>query len=485
MTDPNNPQTGPAEVPTEDDAPRDSLIDRIRPFVLIFLLMLLPIALFQAFRDYMYVCRIPAGTKVVDMSMVRPRSPLGEFIYRSGLIEKWDCPQVRPYLLYRHYVIPNGVETIDNGAFLNYRHLTSIRIPDSVREIGHWAFQNCTALREVDISDKVEKIGYEAFRDCTALERIRLPAGIAGKEPGLNKVFRGCTALQKVTLPDGITKIGESAFQDCSALCEINIPDSVTSIGPLAFQGCSSLPPITLGKQVTDIGGGAFSGTGCRLTVPDDHPTVRLEDGMLYSKDRSQLISCVSVPDGPCIVAPGTSVIGRSAFFGCKNLTEIHLPDGLEIIPDNAFRYCTGLKHVELPDSLKRIGHRAFYACFELEEIAIPPNVTDVEDGAFIECRALKRAVLSAKMGGIPKEMFSHCRSMTEVVIPEGITKIDDLAFGHCTALKHVTFPNSLETISPGAFPYPNFLNSLDQETKERIDQLTPKPPPGTRRMRE
>ena len=63
--------------PTEDDAPRDSLIDRIRPFILVFLLVILPIALFHAFKEYMYVCRIPAGTKVVDMSMVRPRSPLG------------------------------------------------------------------------------------------------------------------------------------------------------------------------------------------------------------------------------------------------------------------------------------------------------------------------------------------------------------------------------------------------------------------------
>ena len=162
----------------KNNTPRDSLIDRIRPFVLVLLLVVLPIALFLAFRDYMLVCRIPTGTKVVDMSMVRPRSPLGEFIYRSGLIEKWDCPQVRPYLLYRHYVIPDGVETIDDGAFLNCRHLTSIRIPDSVRKIGKWAFQNCTALRDVDISDKVETIGDEAFSGCTALQRVTLPEGV-------------------------------------------------------------------------------------------------------------------------------------------------------------------------------------------------------------------------------------------------------------------------------------------------------------------
>ena len=56
---------------TEDDAPRDSLIDRIRPFVLVLLLVVLPIALFYGFRDYMYVCLIPAGTKVVDSTMVQ------------------------------------------------------------------------------------------------------------------------------------------------------------------------------------------------------------------------------------------------------------------------------------------------------------------------------------------------------------------------------------------------------------------------------
>ena len=88
-------------------------------------------------------------------------------------------------------------------------------------------------------------------------------------------------------------------------------------------------------------------------------------------------------------------------------------------------------------------------------------------------------------MDRIPKEMFSHCRSMKEVVIPEGITKIDEYAFDHCAALRYVTFPDSLETIARGAFPYPSFPSSLDRETKERIDRLTPKPPPGTERMRE
>ena len=105
--------------PAEDSAPRDSLIDRIRPFVLVLLLVVLPIALFYGFRDYMYVCRIPvpAGTTVIDVAMVPQRSRLGEFIYSSGIIRKWNCEWIKPYLDYRHYVIPDGVEEIRDRAF--------------------------------------------------------------------------------------------------------------------------------------------------------------------------------------------------------------------------------------------------------------------------------------------------------------------------------------------------------------------------------
>ena len=90
--------------------PRESLINRIRPFVLIFLLVVLPIALFHTFTDYMYVYRIPAGTKVVGTSTIPQRSRLGEYIYGSVLIKKWHWDWLIPYLDYRHCIIPEGAD---------------------------------------------------------------------------------------------------------------------------------------------------------------------------------------------------------------------------------------------------------------------------------------------------------------------------------------------------------------------------------------
>ena len=492
----------------KEDAPPLSLAERIRPlilFVLIILLIGFFAALSVALPDYMFICRIPAGTRVVDSTMAPTRSPLGELIYKSGVLNQLNCDWIREYLHYRYYVIPDGVEEIGDSAFMHAVYdmrgvsipgsvkkigrvafagntaLGEIVIPDGVETIGEAAFGRCQQLTSVRIPDSVREIGSRAFANCTALKEIRLPAGLAGTKTGLgDRAFAHCTSLRKVTIPDGIPAIGDSVFRGCYDLCEINIPDSVTSIGPLAFQGCFKLPPVTLGRQVTDIGGGAFAGTGCRLTVPDDHPTVRLEDGILYSKDRSTLIFCVSAPEnGTCIVAPETKIIQRGAFSGCDGLTDIRLPEGLEIISDEAFRGCAGLSRIELPDSLKEIGREAFRGCLRLEEIVIPPGVTDVKEGTFYECRSLKRAVLSGKMGRIPPNMFSFCTRLEEVAIPEGITEIDKEAFYDCRSLKRVTVPDSLENVVRNAFPSRNELRSLDQETWDQLEKRMPPLPPG------
>ena len=493
MSDPNKPQTELAGAPAKDDEPRESLAERIRPFILVFLLLFLPVALFHAFTDYMYVCRIhlPAGTKVVDASVVPHRSRLGEYIYGSVLIRKWHWNWLIPYLGYRHCIIPEGAEEILEGAFyksgirddlrsvsipssvkkigdFSFWNCTGLReavIPDGVKVIGQVAFSGCTALRTVDIPDSVEWIGQKAFESCRSLEEIRLPAGMGRQLTEEEKLrmfaelrtipspivsqymFADCTGLKKVTLPDGIETIGMEAFRNCVNLSELNLPDSVTGIGFRAFFECRSLPPITLGKRVREIQRNAFF--GCRLIVPDDHPFFRFEDGILYSKDGSELISCVSPPDGPCVVAPDVKIIQDYAFWGCDGITEIRLPDGLEEIGMVAFLGCTGLKRLELPDSLLKIHPRAFSGCKGLTgTLAIPPNVTLIGGGA-----------------------FANCSGLTELSIPPSVEMIPPGTFEECSSLKHVTFPDSLKNIGDGAF---SGCKSLDRETLERLNAVNP-----------
>ncbi len=61
------------------------------------------------------------------------------------------------------YAVPDGVETIENGAFYACGSLTSVKIPSSVQTVGESAFGGCESLTSVEIPDNVETIGEAAF----------------------------------------------------------------------------------------------------------------------------------------------------------------------------------------------------------------------------------------------------------------------------------------------------------------------------------
>lgn len=62
-------------------------------------------------------------------------------------------------------------------------------------------------------------------------------------------------------------------------------------------------------------------------------------------------------------------VIPDHAFFGCYNLFDARMPDGLTEIGDQAFSGCGRLKRFTVPPSMRRIGAYAFNGCNRLFEI--------------------------------------------------------------------------------------------------------------------
>lgn len=68
-----------------------------------------------------------------------------------------------------HYVIPDGVAIIGDGAFYCCGNLTGVTIPDSVTNIGEEAFAGCDSLTEVTVPAGVATIGGRAFPKQTKL----------------------------------------------------------------------------------------------------------------------------------------------------------------------------------------------------------------------------------------------------------------------------------------------------------------------------
>ena len=81
--------------------------------------------------------------------------------------------------------------------------------------------------------------------------------------------------------------------------------------------------------------------------------------------------------------------IGNEAFFRCKGLTSIAIPNSVTSIGERAFRGCMGLTSIAIPNSVTTIGDSAFAHCLGLTSIVIPNSVTTIGDYAFHKCTGL------------------------------------------------------------------------------------------------
>lgn len=66
-------------------------------------------------------------------------------------------------------------------------------------------------------------------------------------------------------------------------------------------------------------------------------------------------------------------------------------------IPNMAFYICKKLTEVKLPDSLEKIGSFVFFGCNSLTQIEIPENCKSIGEYAFRECSSLVSVTLKSK----------------------------------------------------------------------------------------
>ena len=224
----------------------------------------------------------------------------------------------------KKYIIPKGVTSIGDGAFLGCSSLTDIIIPEGVTSIGYSAFSGCSSLTNIEIPEGVTSIGDSAFYGCSNLTNLVIPKGVTSIG---ERAFLGCSSLTDIIIPEGVTSIGDSAFYGCSNLTNLVIPKGVTSIGESAFYGCSSLTDVEIPKGVTGI--------------------------------------------------------GESAFEGCSGLTNIEIPEGVTSIGRYAFKECSGLTNIEIPKGVTSIGSYAFEGCSSFTDIVILEGVTSIGKSAF------------------------------------------------------------------------------------------------------
>lgn len=133
--------------------------------------------------------------------------------------------------------------------------------------------------------------------------------------------------------------------------------------------------------------------------------------------------------------------IGKYAFLGCENLTEITLPSSVTSLGEGAFRECASLRQIAIPSRVTAIPRYCFYGCSSLEEISLPKALKDIAKLAFIYCAKLDGVNLPSTLTHIGNNAFSRCESLSTISVPDNVLELESYAFSDCFSLTEAKLP--------------------------------------------
>ena len=157
--------------------------------------------------------------------------------------------------------------------------------------------------------------------------------------------------------------------------------------------------------------------------------------------------NCNRIIDGSIqtLEIPSVSSIRDYAFYDCRSLTSVTIPERVARIGNFVFDGCHNLTSVTLPNSVTSIGTCAFQRCGSLTSITIPSSVTDIGTWAFASCGSLTSITIPSSVTIIENGTFYGCRSLTSITIPSSVTDIVSNAFFNCSNLENVTLEEDFQ----------------------------------------
>ena len=359
---------------------------------------------------------------VANGTVAQRKEREGVYVVPSGV------KKISDYCFYREsekqtIMLPNGLEGIGDYAFAGGFNGETIVLPQSLKEIGVGAFNDCQNLRYVRVPWGVKKISRMCFNYCESLKKVVLE----GVEEIKEYAFGGCIRLETMYLPKTLKKIiGDGVFPnrkieiqyegskedfekvECSSdvreFCLENIKyNCIKEENNHIHNSCSK-------EKFTTVRNDLFikNGVLCRENSPKRIVIpAGIEEIDEFCFDKENIIA-MELPIG-------LKKIGIYAFSGYKG-DRITFPKGLEHVDFSAFDH-SELKWLKIPGSIKSISPYCFYGCKELEEVIVQEGVEGIAMFAFGACENLKSIRLPSTIKWVKRYAFVKCYKLKEIFV--------------------------------------------------------------------
>lgn len=295
------------------------------------------------------------------------------------------------------------VVAIGPHAFSSSRKLEAVVLPRSVETIGYNAFVGCNALTSIEIKEPsaLRQIDRQAFLACKSLASFRIPRSV---ETIGRYAFEMCESLTKVTYdePSSLTEIEDYVF--CrTGLSGVSVPASVTTISAVAFCQCPNMKELVLPRGVKVLSPQNPFAYNTQLTA------VSVEGGNEAYDSRGGCNAIIETASNTLVagcketdVPASVTVIGRSAFNHCTDLTDAALPASIRHIGKYAYLGCKGLRTFYFPSSMVSMADSVFQRVTTLDTITVMTQRPFVIDESDFMPETYEHATLCVPAGCAP-----------------------------------------------------------------------------------
>lgn len=380
--------------------------------------------------------------------------------------------------------LPENMTEVGEDIFGDCKNLRGVKIPEGVSRINKEAFYGCSILETINFPAKLTSVGDNAFSLCSKMELDNLPnsllhvgqsafcyvplqalkldrkveigAGAFSNTPIteiematpcdsiLGGTFSDCPNLTKITIGEGLKYIGDKAFAN-SPVKEANLPSTLRDISSTAFTGYSSYCPFV--NDIQPENHIRYIGKVAYQCVDRDLEEYTIKDGTVTLAD--ELFENWQGNATTFHIPASVEQIGSRVFAGTQIKTLPEMP-GLKRIGDEAFYQCKNLKKVTIPETVEYIGGGAFYGCSNIWSLTY--NAINAECERLMESNIpLEKIVIGDKVRRLPRGIFSG-REFTEVALPACLERIDESAFRGCENLTTINLSDSIRYIGYDAF---------------------------------